>query len=196
MALLNKKRSFLLGIIIIMIICAYFMIFQKQKDYYVVESINSKVICYDKANNKIKIAISIKKQFVSKPKSRRYLLGGSMEDGLHGLKDRDLLITLSAIENSDIIKLNYYTTADSSIMNNSIEGTSKYKFYQNNTPLDSLISDMKENVKYTSGRDLDNVEMIFSVQVPKSVLIFHSNQELQLKLQNGSIRQEIKITIP
>jgi hypothetical protein len=213
MALFNSKYRVLYSVLVVFIILfilIYSFTFKKQKGYYFINNIEIKVISFLRdslkgervftvTSDKINIlkdwgvSIKISKKYVEGPNSKRYLLGGSMEPGIYGIKSKldSFKIALKCKDKTIVIN-DYLITKEISSNSSENLGDIIYELNKNKISLTEFINDINNNAKYTRGISLSDSEIYFWVS-PQISIPYSSDWKLffQIKSKELNFTKEI-----
>jgi hypothetical protein len=172
----NIAKKVLLFISLISFV-GYYLLFDKQKEYYIIpnievtlvqlfgDSTNGYIIYpYDKKNktSQLGVKIIVRKEYLSDKNSKVYLSGGSMEPGIEGIVNPINRFAVLLKKNgqdillSDSLMAKYNSKPDCSKL-----GDALCDLYRNGFSLAHFIQDINKNAKYTKGMAFDNSEIYF-----------------------------------
>lgn len=151
----------------IVVISFYYIVFNKQKEYFLIENVEIRKVNNHFSRDSLIIFIKFKKEYVSQKNSKRMLFEGSMEEGLNGLLNPNFDFRIFLRTGDTQINLNQNLVAKN-IYNVSGIGDALEEVYAKGLSLTQIIEDLNRNGEYTTGNSLDGQDICF---------IFNSNSK-------------------
>ncbi len=212
MALLNKNYGIVIYISLVLLflsVVAYYFLYKKQKDYYVIKTFDVKTIQLngdsirgytisplkvESKKNAWGISVKMLKEYVSGEDSPRKLFCSSIEPGINGIKSKiNHFNLIYKQENKTIILNDSLIAKEYDLAKLNTSGDAINHLYRVGVSFSQFIADINNNAEYTKGISLNNFEIYFWYKNISDSILYKPNKKLlvDIKIEDLQIKKTL-----